>query len=806
MMLISWNWLNEFLTLPSEVTLQEVAEKLTLTGCEVESIEKPCDFLRGVITAKIAKLEKHPDRDSLFVAELDVKDGYPRAICVTAAPNLNVGDIVPYAPPGAIIINNIELGSKEFDGILSQGMMLSAEEIGLPDVADEFGILRLPESTEPGLDFKSLFGLDDAVLEISITPNRGDLLSVLGLAREIYALFPNSELKDIEIEDIDNTAVWPVNFKGITLEHPDCLSFALGLASDISIGPSPLKARILLSLMGMRPISNIVDVSNLTMLLTGQPSHAYDLELLPEKEITVRLAMDKEKITTLDGKIHSLTSEDLVITSGGQPVGIAGVMGGENTEIKDNTSIVALECANFASPRISRTSRKLGIISEAAYRYSRSVDPMKVIQSMKYALKLFSDWGCAKVVYSHYEFSESTRPSNLEVPLSSKTMKRILLWDDMLEAEHILSRLGIKKVREENGLCVFSVPTSRPDITIEEDLVEEVGRIRGYELVEPRIPGSLHQSGKLDPISETQGHIRNIFLSRGYTEVVTYSFIAPSFAKDYLLSQNDIRSYPVELSNPLSLDLSCMRTMMLPGVISALRGTIRSGWRQAVRIFETGRVFLRLEPGSDQLQEIERLTGIVYGGTDQRSPYGNSAVEDFFTVKGDILSIAQNRGVELTFKQGSEPFGHAGQSADIYSGDKKVGYLIRLKPGIEQNMDFGGPVYAFELDLDTFMNARLSTFKDIPAYPAVYRDISLLSEKTRFAEEVILEIRAIAGDLLREIRIFDIYEGKNIPEGQKSLGFSLAYRSEDRTLTDIEVEKVHGKVRGGLAALGYTLR
>lgn len=806
MMLISWNWLNEFLTLPSDVTLQEVAEKLTITGCEVESIERPCDFIRGVITARIARLDKHPARESLFVAELDLGDGYPRALCVTAAPNLHVGDVVPYAPPGASIINNLELGSKEFDGILSQGMMLSAEEIGLPDVADEFGILRLPESTEPGLDFKSLFGLDDAVLEISITPNRGDLLSVLGLAREVHALFPNSELKDIEIEDIDNSAVWPVKFKGITLEHPDCLSFALGLASDISIGPSPLKARILLSLMGMRPISNIVDVSNLTMLLTGQPSHAYDLELLPEKEITVRLAMDKEKLVTLDGKTRSLNNEDLIITSGGQPVGIAGVMGGENTEIKDNTNIVALECANFASPRISRTSRKLGIISEAAYRYSRSVDPMKVIQSLKYALKLFSDWGCAKVVYSHYEFSESNRPSNLEVPLSSKTMKRILLWDDMVEAEHILSRLGIKKVREENGFWVFSVPTSRPDITIEEDLVEEVGRIRGYELIEPRIPGSLHESGKLDPISETQGHIRNIFLSRGYTEVVTYSFIAPSFAKDYLLSKNDIRSYPVELSNPLSLELSCMRTMMLPGVISALQGTIRSGWRQAVRIFETGRVFLRLEPGSDQLKEIERLTGIVYGGIDQRSPYGNLALDDFFTVKGDILSIAQNRGVELTFKQGSEPFGHAGQSADIYSKDKKVGYLIRLKPGIEQNMDFGGPVYAFELDLDTFMNAGLSTFKDIPAYPAVYRDISLLSEKSRFAEEVIQEIRSIAGDLLREIRIFDIYEGKNIPEGQRSLGFSLAYRSEDRTLTDIEVEKVHCKVRGGLEALGFTLR
>lgn len=803
-MFISWNWLNEFITLPSGVTLEEVAEKLTITGCEVESIEKPCDFLSGVVTAKITRLEKHPAKDNLFVADLDM--GNTSSVCVTAAPNLHVGDVVPYAPPGAVIRDNIELGSKEFDGVVSHGMMLSADEIGLPDIADEFGILRLPGSTGSGMDFKTVFGLDDTVLEISITPNRGDLLSVLGLAREIHALFPGSKLKDIEISELENNTEWPVDFKGINLEHPDCLSFALGFASDISIQPSPLKARILLSLMGMRPISNIVDVSNLTMLLTGQPSHAYDLELLPDKEISVRLARDEETIITLDGKTHSLTVEDLIITSGGKPVGIAGVMGGENTEINDDTRMVVLECANFASPRVSRTSRKLGIISEAAYRYSRCVDPGKTIPSLKYALKLFSEWGCAKVVSGHYEFVESSTPGNIEVPLSRKTLKRILLWDDMEVAANILSRLGIEKVREENGFWIFSVPSSRPDITIEEDLVEEVGRIRGYDLVEPRIPGSLNGRGMLDPISETQGDIRNILLSKGYTEVVTYSFISPGFSKDYLLSEKDIRSCPVELSNPLSMELSSMRTMMLPGMISSLQVTLRSGWRKAVRTFEMGRVFIREEVGSDKIKEIERITGLIYGGNDQRSPYGKWGTEDFFSVKSDIFSIAQSRGADLVFKEGSEPFGHAGQSADIYCDDKKVGFLIRLKPAIEQNMDLGGPVYAFELDLEPFIQVRLASFKDIPPYPVVYRDISLLSPKTKPAEEVMKEITQIAGELLWEIRLFDIFEGKNIPKGMKSLAFSLAYRSAERTLKDTDVEKVHNQVRTGLEALGYTLR
>lgn len=803
-MLISWKWLNEFITLPADITLEEVAERLTITGCEVESIERPCSFLSGVLTAKISELKKHPTKDSLFVAILDT--GSSEAICVTAATNLSAGDVVPYAAPGAVISGDLTLTSMDFSGVTSEGMMLSAEEIGLPDVADEFGILRLPADTPIGEDFTTFFGLDDTILEISITPNRGDLLSVLGLAREIHALFPGSELKELEVEDCGVSEEWPVPFKGITLDHPDCLSFSMGLATDIKIGPSPLRARILLSLMGMRPISNIVDVSNLTMLLTGQPSHAYDLELLPEKEITVRLAVENETLVTLDGKTHTLTGEDLIITSGGKAVGIAGVMGGENTEIKDNTRTVALECASFASPRVSRTSRKLGILSEAAYRYSRSVDPQKVIPSLKYALKLFKEWGCAKVVYKHFESVESSAPTEVEVPLRASTMKRILLWDDMAEAAKILSRLGIRKLREEGERWIFSVPTFRPDISIEEDLIEEAGRIRGYELVEPRLPGSLAEKGALDPVSAIQAEMRQLFLSRGYTEVVTYSFVPKGVPEEYFLPSTDPRSYPVELANPLSSDLSCMRTMMIPGLLSSLMDSVKNGWRKNVRIFEMGRVFLRKETESDQFDEIERISGLVYAGSDRRSPYGDSQFDDFFSVKSDIIALGQSSGVKLDFRQGNEPFGHAGQSADILSGDQKVGYLVRLKPLLEQKLNVDSPVYLFEIDLEVYLNGSLTQFRDIPPYPAVYRDISLLAEKETPSMDIIQEIMDIAGDLLWDVRIFDIYEGKNIPEGKRSIAFSLAYRSWERTLKDVEVEQIHGLVRKGLQNTGYILR
>lgn len=805
-MLVSWNWLKEFITLPSNISLDEVTEKLTMTGCEVEGMEMPCDSLQGIVTAKVVELKKHPSKDGLYIVTLDA-GGNNRAICVTAAENLNIGDMVPYAAPGAVITGGVTLLSKSFDGITSEGMMLSADEIGLPDVADEFGILRLPVETKPGLDFKSTFGLDDVILDVSITANRGDLLSIMGLAREIHALFPESELKDIDIKDIDGNATGcPVDFKGVTIEDPDCLAFSLGYASDIKIAPSPLKARIMLSMMGMRPISNVVDISNLTMLLMGQPSHTYDLDMLPEKEITVRLAKDGEKITTLDGKRRSLTNDDLIITSAGKPVGIAGVMGGENTEISEATRTVALECASFAASRVSRTSRKLGIMSEAAYRYSRYVDPLKVIPSLKYALNLFVKWKCAGKVYGNFTLVESEHPSNVEVPLRAGTLKRILLWDDMEEAAGILSRLGVEKTREEDGTWFFSVPTSRPDITIEEDLVEEVGRIRGYDHVKPRIPGSLSEQGTLDEVSEAQGALRNVLLARGYTEIVTYSFISPNFRKTLMLPDDDIRAYPVALSNPLSPEMSSMRTTMLPGMISALGLSLRTGWKRPIRVFELGRVFLRTQLESADILEQERIGGLVYAGADSRSPYGDSDVDDFFSVKADIMSLASVRGVSLEFVQGNEPFGHAGQKADVLYDGKKIGFLARLKPAIEQSLGVNSPLYVFELDLDALINKKRAVFMDVPPYPAVYRDISLLVDKSTSSINIIKEIKSIAGNLLWDVSLFDVYEGENVPSGKRSLAFSLAYRSDDKTLKDAEVEKVHGHVREKLEKLGYALR
>ena len=801
-MLVSWNWLNGLVSIPA--SLEEVAEKLTLTGCEVEAITRPCERLSGVRVAQVIALEPHSRKNSLRVASLNYGEG--AAVCVTAATNLKIGDLVPYGPSGAVLADGTVLGERDFDGVVSQGMMLSADEIGLPDIADESGILRLPSDAPVGKDVKKYLRLDDAVLDISITPNRGDLLSALGIAREVYALFPDvvgrKNFKNRSNEGME----WPVNFRSISLEDEGCRRYLLGLATDVKIEPSPLPIRILLSLMGMRPISNIVDATNLTMLLMGQPLHAFDLDRLPENEITVRSATPEEKIITLDGKERVLDPLDILITSGGSAIGIAGVMGGENTEICETTRNVVIESANFDAIRVSRTSRRLGLNSEAAFRYSRGVDPELVYPAMAYVISLLKEWGAAT---TEWEVLEATTGSitGREVVLTREKLNKLLLWDDLQESSQILGRLGIREVsKEKENMRIFKIPSYRPDISIEEDLIEEVARIRGYNDMPSRLPQKMSHPGERGAWTELQAGLRQIALARGYIEVVTYSFLSPSYIKLLRLPEDDERAHPFVLSNPLSADLSAMRTLMLPGLINALASSLRAGWREAVRLFELGRVFLRDSESDAGKKEVERLAGLIYPGRDIRNVYKECLVEDFMSVKSDVEAFLQSRGVNYILRLGAEPFGHGGQTAEICIGNEKVGYIARLKPSLEKELDMGSPIYAFEISLDPLIEDVHPLFCENPPYPAVHRDISLLVPENKEGKTVEDEIRSAAGSLLWNLRLFDVYKGHGVPEGSRSLAFSLAYRDMKRTLSDEEVDAVHNRVREEMASKGYTLR
>jgi phenylalanyl-tRNA synthetase beta chain len=800
-MLISWNMLNETLSIPA--TLEEVAERLTLTGCEVESVERPCALLKDVQVAEIESLARHPEKENLFVAR--VRDGIGSAIVVTAAPNLSGGDRVPYGRPGAVLADGTILGTREFGSVSSEGMLLSAAELGVPEAADEFGILRLPEDSPVGGDVIKLFGLNDAILDLSITPNRGDLLSLLGVAREVYALFPGAEWKKnpADIAPPEKPAEWPVAFGGISLQDEGCKKYCLGLATELRPVASPLKTRIALTFLGMRPISGMVDATNIAMLTLGQPTHAFDAGRLAAPEITVRSAKPGEVITTLDGKRHALENSDLLITSAGEPIGLAGVMGGENSDILPETRTVFIESASFDAIRVSRTSRRLGINSEAAFRYARTVDSNLSELALSFIASLLKEWGAAETGFV-FKASSSMKNVRRDVVLTEKNLRKILLTDDLDGASEILARLGLRQTASEEGKRVFSVPSWRPDVTIEEDLIEEVGRIRGYnETLAPRLPQALFGRGDIGETTRVKGGIRNILLSRGYVELVNYSFLAPSFVDLLRLPPEDRRARPLELANPLSAEQSKMRTTLLPGLIRSVEQTVQAGWKAPVRIFELGRVFLPLDGNGHE--EVERISGLVYGGRDPRLPFGPAGADDLFSLKADIFALAESRGVSLDFVQGEEPFGHRGQTALVLQEGRQVGYLLRLKPAIEKEIECS-PVYAFELDLEPMEKENLPEFRENSQFPPVYRDISMLVPLDSPMEEVTAAIRSEAGELLRSIRLFDIYSGKGIPDGYRSLAFSLAYQRDDKTLTDSEVDAVHAGVRTEMEGRGYILR
>jgi len=804
-MLVSYKIINEFITLPDGVTPEILADRLTFAGVEVESIHIPGEKIKDVVVARITNIYKHPAKDTWYIAEIDAGGGV-NAKCVTAATNLKAGDIVPYGRVGAVLADGTVLTSRAFEGVDSEGMLLSADELGVHEIALEHGILRLNENTcddslfVVGSNIKTVLNLDDVVFDLSITPNRGDLLSVIGLSRELNGLFPGSRLKDpitklrgVGVED------FPYEWKGVFLPDKGCLQYLLG-AADIKIAPSPIITRVLLTFMGMRPISNMVDATNLAMLVTGQPLHAFDLESLAAREITVRRAESGEKITTLDDKERMLTEQDMLITSGGVPVGIAGVMGGLNSEIRQSTTKVVLESASFEALRVSHTSRRLGIKSEAAYRFARGVDTESALPAMNYALGLMNEWGAAKCGFAPI-VAVNHKKHACTVTLTKKNLHKILLWSDLQESCKILEGFGLKVTESSEESVTFKAPSWRPDISIEEDLIEEVGRYRGYNEIEPRLPKET-RAGRAGGITSLSARFRSVMLSRGYNEAITYTFLEPSFLTDLnLIDPSDPRTHVHELSNPISVDMSCMRTTLLPGLIKCMQNNIASGWRKQLRFFEQGRVYLESEP--------EHIAGVVFTGKESRHVWNDD--ENFFTIKADVLALGLCRNRAFTFERGEEPFGHAGQTANVMYEGKKVGFLLRLKPSIEESLGFsGGAVYAFELDTSTLIEDIRPVFSASKAFPAATRDISVIIPLNVPYSSIIAQIKEAAAysdkSILESINLFDIYDGKGIPEGMRSLAFSLSYRAYDHTLKDEEIEKVHGLIRDNLEKSGYILR
>ena len=785
-MLISWELLKLFIDIDD--TPENVADRLTFSGSEVEAITHSAGKMRGVVAAKIVALSQ---QGKYYIAQLDTGSGVK--VCVTSAKNMQQGDTVLYAGAGAVLPDGLVMGIRNFEGTDSFGMMLSAQELGLQDVDDPSGLLILPDNVTPGTDAGTLYHINDTVLDISITPNRGDTLSHLGMAREIHGLFPHSSMKSPEwLSPLTQNSDWAEHFGSISLPDKGCLCYRLGLATGASIRNSPLTARIDLAHLGMRPINNAVDVTNYIMLMLGQPLHAFDLNTLPAREITVRAAHEGEHMITLDGKDRELTERDMLITSGGEAVAIAGVMGGQQTGINDDTTTIVIESASFSPIRVGHTSRRLGINSEAAFRFSRTVDPALSKSALTAACALMREW-CGATVHYKPLAAENDLPSPKPVTLSSKKLATYLSWDNFHEAAKILDGFGIQQVSDNE----FLPPTWRPDITIEEDLIEEIGRFRGYNDAPNKLPGEMPKRADIGENMRLSAFIRNFMTARGYTEVLTYSFLPEDFPQKLHLTNDDPRAQLLTIANPISREQIVMRTTLLPGLLMGLKAAVSSGWREGVRAFEQGRVFI----GG---REPEHLCGIVFNGMDERSAMADRA-DDFHSVKADVEALLRARGYTPAFIAGREPFLHSGQSAHILLSGGQVGYIGRLKPVIEQALGVQG-VYVFEVKAEALLQPVKPVYTPASQFPASYRDISLLVSAERTNAEVMADIRAVSSELLCGLRLFDIYEGKGIPEGYRSLAYTLSYRATDRTLRDEEVDAVHRALREELSAKGYAIR
>ena len=792
-MLISWQLLQHFIDIVPDVSPEELAERLTFSGSEAEGITHCAGRMKGVVAARIDALEHHPAEGKYYIATLDTGSG--RHICVTSAKNMKAGDMVFYAGDGSILPDGTIMGMRDFAGVQSFGMMLSAQELGLHDVDDPSGLLILPNDARPGDDAASLYHIGDVILDVSITPNRGDLLSHLGMAREIKGLYPKSVLKTPEwLRPINQPDNWPEDFGAISLPDKGCMNYRLGLATGAKIYQSPLTAKIDLAHLGMRPINNAVDVTNYVMLMLGQPLHAFDLNTLPEREITVRAAHDGEHMQTLDGKDRALTERDMLITSGGEAIALAGVMGGEQTGINDNTTTIVIESASFSPVRVGHTSRRLGINSEAAFRFSRTVDPNLSKSALMAASALMRDWCGANISYKPL-CSENDTYSPKPVTLTKKKLSTYLSWDNLNEAASILDGFGIQQVSSDVDTRTFLPPTWRPDITIEEDLIEEIGRFRGYNDAPDRLPGEMPRRADIGDNMHLAAFVRASMMARGYTEVLTYSFLPEDFPKTLRLHDDDARAHPVTIANPISREQMAMRTTLIPGLLGGLKVAVSAGWREGVSIFEEGKVFI-----NDR--EDEHLAALFFNGTDARSWNANRD-EGFFNIKADAEAVIRARGFNPQFSSGTQTFMHSGQTAIISVDGENIGFVGRLKPALEHELDVSG-VYVFELDLTAITNANLTEYYPLSEYPAAYRDISLLVPDNRSNDDVMSDIRSIAQP--ESIRLFDVYSGKGIPDGFRSLSYTLSYRGDGRTLTNDEVERQHNSLRDALAQKGYTLR
>ena len=781
-MRVPLNWLREFVDI--SVPAKELAERLTAAGIAVDAVIPVGGEIKGVVTAQVLEIRPHPNADRLTVCTAGTGDAVYEV--VTGATNLFPGAIVPLAPEGARLAGGSVIKKACFRGVSSFGMLCSEAELGIGDRS--VGIMILPPDTPVGEDICVLLGFPDTVLELDLTPNRGDCLSMLGIAREVAALF-GTELTYPPVFSAGNeeTSNEAAQYIQVEIKDPElCGRYAARVFKEIKIGPSPLWMQARLRVAGMRPINNIVDVTNYVMLELGQPLHAFDYATLRGKKIVVRRARAGEQLVTLDGVTREFDPEDLLIADDERSVAVAGVMGGLDTEVTNATTTVLLESANFNPQSVRRTSRKLGLRSEASLRFEKGVDIEGAVLATDRTAWIIHATGMGSVLPGVVD-CYPVRPEQRTVVVRPARLDSIIGTSvPRVQAIEWLRRLGFG-VQENGEQWVISVPAFRPDVGIEEDFVEEVARLYGYDHVPATSTYGETTSGRRSSLDSFVRRVCRVLTGLGLAEVITYSFINPKAFDLLRLPADDPLRNVLGLRNPISEEQSVLRTTLLPGMLEVL---CRNVSRRVIdiAIYEVGRVFHPY--GIGELPEEPLRLGLAVTGREPRGWEGPPREMNFFFLKGIVEALLKSLGIEHPVFAPFEhhPSLHPMRTARIFIDSKELGIIGQLHPEIQGELDLPNPVIVAEFNIPRLFNAqKQKLFSELLRFPGVVRDVAVVVPEDVPAAMLVDAVKAAAGGLLRNVRLFDVYKSARLPKGTRSVAFSLLFQAQDRTLTDEEV-------------------
>ncbi len=787
-MKLNRNWINEEFVDLSHVSDKEYVEKLTVFGQKVETYERMDSEIKNVKVGKVLSIVRHENSDHMWVCQIDVGEAEPVQI-VTGAQNVREGDLVPTCLHNSLLPGGVHITKGKLRGVKSNGMLCSFAELGLTqnDVpgayADGIWILN-DEDCAPGDDINDVIGNRDTVVEFEITNNRPDCYSIIGLARESAAAF-GMTMRHHEpvVQGSDAGSI----FEQLDVEVPAeelCARYTARMVANVKIGPSPKWLRHRLRANGVRPINNIVDITNYVMLEYGQPMHAFDYRYVGSGKIVVREAAEGETLTTLDGNLRNLKPGMLVIADGDKPIGLAGIMGGENSEIMDDTTTVVFESANFDGTSIRQTALALGMRTEASGKFEKHLDPMMTMPAVQRACELVEMLACGDVLDGIIDVLNYV-PETKELPLEADKINH-LLGTNIPEAD-MVKYLNLLEIPVENGM--IQVPSFRPDLNLMADIAEEVGRSYGYNEI-PTTSFKNATQGGYSPIMLAENKAGQLCRALGYSEIITYSFVSPAIFDSIRLPADSPLRNALKIQNPLGEDTSIMRTIALPSMLDILSRN-NNYHNKSAKLYELAKIYL---PQAGQVLPAEPKMLLL--GT-----YG--AGENFFTLKGELEAVfAGLRLPKATYTAVKDnPSYHPGRCAAVSVNGIHLGHLGQVHPLVAQNYGLDCEVYCAEIDFTKAFELLLPepTFTPLPKYPAVSRDLSLVCQEEVTVADLENVITAAGGKLLRSVKLFDIYRGTGIPAGKKSVAFSLELRADDRTLTDADSESTVSKILAALA-------